>query len=74
MAEEAATIMGYVFCLPLVILSYMNSIKRAHDLDKPGWIVIGFLIPVVDIILAIYLLFFKGTDGPNQYGDDPLRF
>lgn len=47
----------------------------------PGWLdvimpnpIIQALGGVVAFVVGIYLLFFKGTDGPNQYGDDPLMF
>lgn len=92
MHEDTAAKIGYVACLPLVVLSLFNSIKRLHDLDKPEWPVIIALLPavflfvdakypvmegvinLVNVAFSIYLLFFKGTNGPNQYGDDPLRF
>ena len=72
--EDAAEGFGYIVCLPVFVLSYMNAMKRCHDLDKSGWLAICTLIPVVNLIVGIYLLFFKGTEGPNQYGDDPLMF
>ena len=72
--EEAAEGFGYIVCPPVFVLSYMNTMKRCHDLDKSGWLAICTLIPVVNLIVGIYLLFFKGTEGPNQYGDDPLMF
>lgn len=63
------------------------ALRRLHDLDQPGWWLIGyFLGPIVPgsvtIVLAvinvycfalsIYLLFFRGTKGPNRYGEDPI--
>ena len=73
-AEDTAAAVGYLFALPLIVLSYFNSMKRAHDLDKTGWIVLVSFIPFVNIIFGLYLLFTKGTDGPNKYGDDPLMY
>ncbi|SHI58758.1 Uncharacterized membrane protein YhaH, DUF805 family [Anaerovibrio lipolyticus DSM 3074] len=72
--EDAAEGFGYIVCLPVFVLSYMNTMKRCHDLDKTGWLAISTFIPVVNLLVGIYLLFFKGTEGPNQYGDDPLMF
>lgn len=48
------------------------AVKRLHDLDKSGWYYFLFLIPLVNLILGLILLFKKGTQGPNQYGADPL--
>ena len=39
--------------------------------DNEAVNVIGGL---VSFVLSVYFLFFKGTEGPNQYGDDPLRY
>ena len=48
------------------------TVKRLHDLDRPGWHWLLLGIPVYNIYLELVLLFKKGTDGPNQYGDDPV--
>ena len=56
----------------LTCSSVMLMMRRLHDLDRPGWYSIGILLPVVNFALLIYVFFFKGTQGPNQYGPDPL--
>ena len=61
-----------VSALP-IIPAFMLSIRRLHDLNRPAWWCIGFFIPIVNFVLGIYLLFFRGTKGPNQYGPDPLK-
>lgn len=49
------------------------SVKRWHDRDKSGWWVLIGLIPVIGWLwLLIELGFLLGTEGPNQYGPDPL--
>jgi uncharacterized membrane protein YhaH (DUF805 family) len=49
------------------------SVKRWHDRNKSGWWVLIWLIPVIGWIWALIELgFLLGTDGPNQYGPDPL--
>ena len=50
----------------------MLVIRRWHDLGKSGWFTLLLLIPLVNLIVAIYLWVKKGDEGPNQYGDDPL--
>ena len=51
-------------------------VKRLQDLNKSGWLILLKFIPFVDvlavIIMTLYLTFFKGTSGYNQYGEDPL--
>jgi len=50
-----------------------TQVKRWHDLDKSGWMVLLnftlIAIPVVLIILACV----RGTRGKNRYGIDPLQ-
>jgi len=52
----------------------MITIRRLHDLDKSGWFILLALIPIVNIGFAIYVWFFKGTDGYNRFGADPLTY
>ena len=45
--------------------------------DTWGWSAYGHIAEKfsfgVGVLFSIYLLFFKGTVGPNRYGDDPLE-
>ena len=55
------------------ILGIPFAVRRVHDLNRSGWFLLIALIPIVNFVLAIYAGFFKGTDGPNNYGPDPLQ-
>jgi len=56
--------------IPLVFAVY---IKRFHDLGKSGWFSLLLIVPLVNILVGIFWLgFVKGTDGPNEYGEDPV--
>ncbi len=49
------------------------TVKRWHDRDKSAWWLLLILVPVIGWLWAfIELGFFKGTDGPNRFGPDPL--
>ena len=49
------------------------QIKRWHDRDKSGWWVLIGLIPFIGSLwVLIECGFLQGTEGPNQYGPDPL--
>lgn len=56
-----------------VVASIMMLARRLHDLDKSGWWMLLLCVPLVNLFFAIYFYFFKRTEGPNQYGDDPLQ-
>lgn len=44
------------------------SVKRLHDLDRPGMLVVALAIPVVSIVAFLALCAMPGTVGPNGYG------
>lgn len=48
------------------------TIKRLHDLERPSWHWWLLLVPIYNMYLGLVLLFQKGTDGPNEFGIDPL--
>jgi uncharacterized membrane protein YhaH (DUF805 family) len=50
----------------------MSQIKRWHDTDRSGWWMLINLIPFGSFVSLVILGFHRGTDGPNQYGPDPL--
>ncbi len=59
-----------VFCL-CVVSSFSILVRRLHDIDKPGWLlIVGVIFPPVLIILS-FMFLFPGTDGSNKYGVDP---
>ena len=49
------------------------AVKRLHDLGRPGWHILGTMVPIYNIWLGCELLFRKGDVGPNEYGPDPLE-
>ena len=65
--------MGTAVGLLGAVAGLMLAIRRLHDLDRPTWWIVGHFIPIVNVALSLYLLFAKGTEGPNQYGPDPLE-
>lgn len=62
-----------IFSVVMGIGNIMLSIRRLHDLNKSGWFMLILLIPVVNLIFAIYMYLAKGTSGENRYGADPLE-
>lgn len=50
-----------------------QTVKRLHDLDRPGshfWLL---FVPIYGLWLSLVLLCKKGSSGTNRYGPDPLR-
>ena len=61
-----------IISLVMAISAISFGVRRLHDLDKSGWWVLIALIPIVGFFFQLYLLFAKGTDGYNRFGEDPL--
>lgn len=48
------------------------TVKRLHDLGRPGWHWWLLLVPFYNFYLGLVLVLQRGTAGPNLYGPDPL--
>ncbi len=62
----------------LILAAYVWSeiairIRRLHDMDRPGWLVLLLFVPVCNMFLDGILLAVEGTIGTNSYGEDPLE-
>mgnify|MGYP001824765266 CR=1 FL=1 len=80
----ALLVIGGLLGNPLVLLPMLGvvfggiwaglaiTVKRFHDIDRPGWHWWLLLIPGYNLYLAAVLLFWPGTPGPNRFGRDPL--
>ncbi|MCZ6766762.1 MAG: DUF805 domain-containing protein [bacterium] len=69
--EDAAALVGGAVGLIATAIVAFAAVKRLHDLGRPGvhyWL---FLIPLYNLYLGFVLLFQKGGEGPNQFGNDP---
>lgn len=72
---------GPLFWLGVVILavwgigSFIPSIavqvRRFHDQDKSGWMVLLAFIPYVGSLIVFIFMCIEGTRGPNRFGNDP---
>lgn len=50
------------------------QVKRWHDTNRSGWWLLITFVPIIGPIWALVVNgFFRGDQGENQYGDDPLE-
>ena len=58
----------------LLVVSWIAialQLKRWHDLEKTGWLVLINLVPVVGTVISLIVLgFFKGSAGSNKFGNE----
>ncbi len=50
--------------IALLLMQFMLTIQRCHDLNTSGWLSILILVPLVNFMF----LFIPGTDGTNRWG------
>ena len=74
-SSMAMTAMIPMWILVLLFLypSLAVYTKRWHDRGKSGWWTLIGLVPIIGgLWLLIELGFLRGTEGPNQFGNDPI--
>lgn len=71
MADTAIGIIGVVIC----VWTFPSSlVKRCHDLGWNGAMALLFFVPLANSIILLFLLFKKGDDTPNAWGERPKIF
>ncbi len=61
-----------VYSLGIFLPSLGVGIRRLHDVNKSGWMLLISLIPLIGWIWIIVLMATKGDEGENQYGPAPV--
>jgi len=69
----AMVLVGVEFVIFLVglVFAIIFLIRRLHDLNWSGWLSVLTVVPLANLVIAIPCLFFRGTDGVNNYGPPP---
>lgn len=65
--------MSAIWSLANLLPSLAVGVRRLHDTDRSGWWLLIGLIPLIGFIVLIVFFATKGTTGPNQFGEDPIR-
>jgi uncharacterized membrane protein YhaH (DUF805 family) len=61
----------FLFGLAILIPSITVGIRRLHDTNRTGWLMLLCLVPFVGAIAVLVLCALEGTPGENQYGSVP---
>jgi uncharacterized membrane protein YhaH (DUF805 family) len=68
----ALIVAGLAVYVLMLVPSIAMMVRRLNDLNHSGWFSLLMLIPLVNLGLALYILFAPGTKGPNNYGPAPV--
>ncbi|MBB4615233.1 DUF805 domain-containing protein [Novosphingobium taihuense] len=60
-----------IFVLGSFIPSIAVQVRRFHDQDRSGWMVLLGFIPYVGGLIVFIFMCLDGTRGPNRFGSDP---
>lgn len=55
-----------------IIPSIAVQVRRFHDQDRSGWMILLGFIPYVGGLIVFIFMCLEGTRGTNRYGPDPL--
>ena len=64
--------LSLLFCAITMFFQYIPlAVRRLHDLNSSGWYVLITFLPFGQLLI-LWLMFKKGTLGPNKYGEPPI--
>ena len=67
-----AIALASLFVLGSIIPSFAVQVRRFHDQDKSGWMVLLNFLPYVGGLIVFVFMCMRGTGGSNRFGPDPL--
>ncbi|MCG8394567.1 MAG: DUF805 domain-containing protein [Pseudomonadales bacterium] len=74
-AGAGAMILGviaFVGMIGVLVMSWGYMVRRLNDFNASGWLSLLMLVPLANLVLALIMLFKKGSEGSNQYGAAPV--
>ena len=60
-----------IAAVALTVFGMRLAVLRCHDCDKSGWWSMLLWLPTVNFIVTVVLSCAPGTDGDNEYGEQP---
>jgi uncharacterized membrane protein YhaH (DUF805 family) len=66
-------IVALLLYIPMLAMTVILAKRRLNDLGQSGWLYLLMFVPLVNFLFALYVIFARGTDGPNEYGPAPTE-
>jgi uncharacterized membrane protein YhaH (DUF805 family) len=71
-SSDVFTILFGVFIFGMILPLLAVSVRRLHDTNKSGWMLLLSFIPIVNLVL-IYFFVQPSEQQANQYGELPAN-
>lgn len=69
--SDGGSFLGGLLWLASLVPYLSVSVRRLHDLNISGWAMLAMIIPLVNMILFLVMLFSDSRPAPNQWGRSP---
>jgi len=66
------TLLFSILVIANIIPTYAAAVRRIHDSDKSGWMVLIAVIPLIGLYVIVLLLQ-EGSKGKNRFGTKPKK-
>jgi uncharacterized membrane protein YhaH (DUF805 family) len=66
-----AGLLSGIYGLAAFIPFLTVTVRRLHDIDRSGWWILIYLIPLIGPVVLFVFTLFDGTPGDNRYGPNP---
>jgi len=64
-------VIGLLLVLPLLVFNFALHTRRLNDMQWSGWWSVFMVVPYLNIIPGLFLLFGTGDEAANLYGPAP---
>ena len=64
-------VVGLIYLVVFMIPGLAVQVRRFHDQDKTGWLILLGFIPYIGSIVLLVFMCLEGTKGSNRFGPDP---
>ena len=63
--------MSGIYVLATLVPILALSVRRLHDIDRSGWWVLTYLLPLIGPLVLLVFAVLDGTPGSNRFGPNP---
>jgi uncharacterized membrane protein YhaH (DUF805 family) len=59
--------------ITMIVFIFILAKRRLNDLNHTGWLALIMLIPLVNILFGLYIIFAPGKPDHNRFGPPPTK-